>query len=478
MKRKKRRGRPPKYVLDSEGKPVVGLSYDEWNNVYFNTHFKTEGVPKENFGDDRDEAIFLFRQEEAKKKGEQYQDIERSEVKRSVKMTFNEELVKKPNETEEVFKQRLTEIGTKIREGKLDSVPTPLFKVPNSYIYSRARALILQDIGKARKEMNLPIKLDGTYRTDKSITLDEIGDIYFEKLGKSSKSRHKDNAKVYWNEFKKIVKVKRVSQLDIDSVERYEKWIKTQGKKKKWGNSTINNRLSAVVAVFNQTYKRYKRLKASDKESINEARLLCSFNYRDKPDFDPRPISKEDFLRIFNVADVIYRCVMLCALNFGMKETELVDIQLETRKGRKNPDINLKKGTIAKPRTKTGIIGVAIVWDRTVEAINEMLGHTQNKGEFLFLNHSGNVMLPRNINRWWQRARKKAGVDKDVKFEHIRDASQTIPIDSDPTLLIETKLLLGHSIPGVTNNYLQRRPNMVKRACEVLEDHYFGEKTQ
>ena len=179
-------------------------------------------------------------------------------------------------------------------------------------------------------------------------------------------------------------------------------------------------------------------------------------------------------MKIFSIADVIYRCAMLCALNFGMKEAELVDIRLEQRKGRKNPDIDLNEKTISKPRTKTGIIGVAIVWDRTVDAINEMLEYTQNKSEFLFLNHSDNVMKPRNINKWWQRIRKQAGIDDSVKFEHIRDAAQTVPIDYDPTLHFETKLLLGHSISGVTNNYLHRRPNMTKRVCSVLEEHYFG----
>lgn len=474
MKHKRKRGRPPKYVIDTDGKPVVGLSYDKSNDIYFNTHFKTEGVPKENFGNDYDEAIYLFRQSEAKNKGEDYQSIERDRVKKAISLSLDDFVIKKPNETDEEYKQRMTEFGLKLRRGELKTKSIPLYRVPNSYIYAKARELILQDIVKARKEMNLPIKLEGTYRTDKSITLDELGSIYFEKLGKTFNSRHKDNAETYWDEFKKIVKIKRISQLDADSVEKYEEWIKSQSKKRGWENSTINNRLTAVATVFNQTYKKYKRLKASDKEYLKEARLLCSFNYAPTSDFDPRPISKEDFMKIFSVADVIYRCAMLCALNFGMKEAELVDIQLKPRKGRKNPDIDLKKKIIAKPRTKTGIIGVAIVWDRTAEAIREMLKYTQNKGQFLFLNHSENVMKPRNINKWWQRIRKKTGIDKSVKFEHIRDAAQTVPIDYDPTLLFETKLLLGHSISGVTNNYLARRPNMTKRVCAVLEDHYFG----
>ena len=473
MRHKRKRGRPPIYALDLDGKPVVGLSYDIANDSYFNTHFKTEGIKKENFGDDRDEAIYLFRQWEAKQKGEEYQGIERERVKKSIRMTIYEELVKKPNETEKEFTQRMVEFGIKVRKGEVSSETVPLYGVPNSYIYAKARALILQDIHKARKEMNLPIKLDGTYRTEKSITFDEVGDIYFEKSGKKLNPRHKINLQRYWEEFKRNVKVKMVSQLSADLVDEYEKWIYFQAKKKKWENSTISNQLSTAITIFNQVYKN-KRLKPSDKEYIKDARLLCSFNYPQSPDYDPRPISKEDYFKIFNSADIIYRCVMLCALNFGMKETELVDIRIKPRKGRKNPDIDLKKRIIAKPRTKTGVIGVAIVWERTADAINEMLAYTQNKGEYLFLNSKNNIMKLGNINKWWQRNRKRVGVDTNVKFEHIRDATQTVPIDNDPTLLFETKLLLGHRIEGVTDNYLHRRPNMTKRACAILEDHYFG----
>ena len=107
-------------------------------------------------------------------------------------------------------------------------------------------------------------------------------------------------------------------------------------------------------------------------------------------------------------------------------------------------------------------------------AIQEMMKEQENTTKFLFLNNYGSPIKPRNIRKWWQRERQRAGVSNDVKFQHIRDATQTIPIDDDPTLLFETKLLMGHDITGVTNNYLQRRPTMVKRACKILEEHYFG----
>ena len=226
--------------------------------------------------------------------------------------------------------------------------------------------------------------------------------------------------------------------------------------------------------MFNRVFVEFK-LKPSDREHLKSVREYCNFYYADKPDYDPEPISKEDYLQILNTTtDKTYKAVMLTALNCGMKETEVADIRIKPRHKRKNIDINLKEKTLSKPRTKTGIIGVAVLWDRTIKAIEEMIAENKNDTDFLFLNNAGNPIKPRNIQKWWRRERKRAGVSDNVKFEHIRDASQTVPIDHDPTLLFETRLLMGHSIVGVTNNYLHRRPNMVKRTCEIIHNHYFG----
>lgn len=192
-------------------------------------------------------------------------------------------------------------------------------------------------------------------------------------------------------------------------------------------------------------------------------------------------ISKEDYLKILeHTQNKTYKAILLLALNGGFKPTDLADIRTKPRRGQSRPDIDLKNKTLAKPRKKTsgkqqGVIRVAMLWDRTVDAINEAISLRENKTEYLFVNEKGNQITAKNIQRWWQRVRKRAGVDEYVKFEHIRDAAQTIPIDVDSKLLFETKLLLGHSMTGVTNNYLSRRPSMVKNVCRILEEHYFGE---
>ena len=476
MGKKKSRGRPPKYVRNDKGRPVVGLSYDEPNNRYFNTHWKSEGTPKEHFGNDKEEAIFNFQQWESQRKGEDFHPIEKEKTKKSVKITISDDFLKKDNETEDGFKERITALNLKIRNGEYDIKTSPLITIPESFIFAKARELILRDIHEARKKMNLPIELKGTFKTEKSITLNEIGNLYFDERRKSVSKDYKREGKMHWGEFKKVVKVRMISLLNEDHFDKYEKWVYSTAKEKEWSNTTINIRLSLVSRVLNRVFKEFK-LKQSDREHLKNARECCSFYYADKPDYDPEPISKEDYLNILNnTTDKIYKAVMLTALNCGMKETELADIRIKPRGKRKNLDINFKEKTLSKPRTKTGVIAVAVLWDRTIEAIEEMMAEYQNDSDFLFLNNAGNPIKPRNISKWWSRERKRAGVSDYIKFEHIRDASQTVPIDRDPKLLFETRLLMGHNIEGVTNNYLHRRPSMVKRTCEIIEDHYFGKE--
>jgi integrase len=199
-----------------------------------------------------------------------------------------------------------------------------------------------------------------------------------------------------------------------------------------------------------------------------------------KPIVNPTPISYEDYHKMLNYAidkkDLTYKAILLIALNCGMRQSDLADIRIKKSGKRQKPDIDLDNKTLQMPRPKTGIIRVAILWDRTVDAINEMLQERKKQkidSEYLFLNSYNRPIREQNIRRWWERNRKHAKLDKSVKFEHIRDATQTIPLDDDPKSLVETNLIMGHSVTGMANNYLERRPVMVRRACAAIEAYFF-----
>ena len=60
--RNRRKGRPPKFVQDPNGRPIVGLSYNKANSCYYATYSK----PRVYFGTNLADALFKFRQWENK----------------------------------------------------------------------------------------------------------------------------------------------------------------------------------------------------------------------------------------------------------------------------------------------------------------------------------------------------------------------------------------------------------------------------
>ena len=135
--------------------------------------------------------------------------------------------------------------------------------------------------------------------------------------------------------------------------------------------------------------------------------------------------------------------------------------------------MDLENKTLQMPRPKTGIIRVACLWDRTRKAIEEMLGSVDNRTDYLFLNETNRPLRRASINEWWVQRRRTLDIDESVKFEHIRDATQTTPVENDPTSFDEVRLIMGHAVAGIANRYLERRPNMVRKACRAIEDYYF-----
>ena len=57
----RKRGRPPKYVIGDDGKPIVGLSYQKSDGRYYATHSK----PRKYFTTDFHQSMLRFRRWQA-----------------------------------------------------------------------------------------------------------------------------------------------------------------------------------------------------------------------------------------------------------------------------------------------------------------------------------------------------------------------------------------------------------------------------
>lgn len=151
--------------------------------------------------------------------------------------------------------------------------------------WKKARELILQDIHKARELLQLPIVLDGEVLSEKSMTLDEVAELYFGKRKDSITKQHYKSSLKYWAEFKKQVKVKRIADLTETHFISFEDWLKKQKQKKSWSNDTFNNRLNCVSTVFNQALET-RGLNESERKHLIRVVSICNFEYEAGSEFN------------------------------------------------------------------------------------------------------------------------------------------------------------------------------------------------
>lgn len=466
MKAKRGRGRPPEYVLDWKNKPVVGLSYHKTNNFYYNTHFMKEGGKPINFGSNKDEAIFKFRQYDAKKRGREsitldVEDLSMGERIEPIEYKAPQWLIDM-QPTEEMKRQH--------REGPILGRRVETAIIPDSLFWAKARELILNDITEARKRLNLHIEIVGSVLPTKSISLKELGELFFQrKARKGVTKRYLVESRAYWKEFIAITQAKTVRDVDIPTVEKYVQSIHEKANREKLSASWINSRFSIIKRIFRGS------INCLDTQSqIDEVKsMLVHLNRMEwtrNEKYNPQPISKANYLKILsNEKSPIYKALWLFALNCGMRQSDLTEV--------KKAHVDMTEKTLVMQRPKTRVIRSAMLWDRTLEAISIMAQTIPNKTEYLFANSKGEKLSRKAISDWFRRTRKRLGMDEKVKFEHLRDAAQSIPTDENPESLTSIAILMGHILPGQVDSYNRRKPSMTSRVVKAIEDYYFGTET-
>lgn len=342
-------------------------------------------------------------------------------------------------------------------------VPDIRYKMPEELFWARVRKEILtnpyhvakmtgiEEIGYLK---NLPSPSD-------PYTLDEIANFYLERKAKPLSKKCKIDSSNWWNEFKDIVSKQHIAEITQEDINRYNETIHQIKHDKDYSSAWVSHRLNSIKTIFNYAIK-----KANDKTDIRRVIDYCNvFVYPDKAPYNPQPISKEDYHKLLNVADIRWRAILLISLNCGFYPKDIQDL--------KKSDIDFEKQELKMIRQKTKIVRVAILWNKTIEALNEYLDHSKHKSEHLFISNFKGIYKSQSIRDYFINLRKKANVSKKVKFEHLRDAAQSIPANNGCSL-DDIRLLMGHNVAGVANNYLARLPRSTRKVCEVLEQHYFG----
>lgn len=277
------------------------------------------------------------------------------------------------------------------------------------------------------------------------------------------------NSRSWWSEFVKITGAREVADLNHRAFRSYRQAIEHRQDKLRLSNTWTRSRFGKIKTVIN--YAATEMDLSPDDRAILQLRSLLK--PPSKPSPNPIDITEDELRAILEHADEWETALILTALNAAYYPVDCRRLQWSM--------IDWKKAVIRFDRTKaTGrakksIPRVAVLWQRTVRALQNV---RRTNHPHVFLSSQGSPVDNETIRNHWNKLCKRAGIQRRITFGNLRDSALTAAASSiDPVVPIQQYHVLGgHVALGVDDNYIRRNPRIVELACHAVENHYFGGK--
>jgi integrase len=353
----------------------------------------------------------------------------------------------------------------------------------NLELYANDEDMELQETGRSlvfikeqehiewlKKELQNPIELAkktgvpelaeiGTILAkDTNIKLSDVLQNYLNKKKTISKKEASDS-KTWFETFCDVIECSTVDSINLPCIHKYEDYIHLQGLAPK----TIQHRMNKISTIFNYNTGRY-----------NSTHLIQIHNWLkglDRPEdvkpYNPELMSRENFDKLFAVSDAKWKAMLLLGLNCAMYPIDLSRLE--------KSNIDFDKGTVSFRRGKTGkVLAVSTLWGRTTKAIQDYLETREDISEHLFITRYGDSYASSSITDYFAATmRTKAGLGKDVKFNHLRDTFATLAQDLEYSIE-QINLVLGHKNKGMQDRYAVRQANkLTGEMCKAVEKEFF-----
>ena len=441
----RKKGRPPKFVLDPNGRPIVGLSYSKSNNSFYATYSN----PRVWFGSDLAEALFKFRQYENQQK-EQEPVIE-IEIPDSYPPQKNKDGYV---EWRDVANEPV--VVPEAYAGETAIVPENLF-------FQKARNIILTNPIEAAQKLGIPelSRLTDLPPLEPPLSLEAILQFYLDHRKPSKDERRK--AISVWGEFSRFITAKTVREITANMIHDYRDAFWAEYEEKGWSVAWLKSRFNRVKTIFNYSRKMGR---------TNKAELVRVFEYCSclaaptDPTGDAQPIEREDVHKLLDHCKTKWRAIILLALNCGYYGKDIHDLKKSMIKNKNGLDY------IVFPREKNKHKRVNVLWSETKEAVDNYLSEKKFNTEYVFTSQYGTPLDPHDVQRCLGRLRKKAGVSNEVKFSHFRDGAASAPFGKVEADML--KVTIGHRIKGEKSKYISVKPEQVKACADIIYEEYLG----
>jgi len=383
-----------------------------------------------------------------------------------------------------------------VLKGSSHSDQYKVARIPESYIIEQFVELldknprgVIETFRKmGRDELTPIIELAKNYKSNR-IKLDDMLDWYLTIAERTTDTiRH---SKQFFNHFCTIVNVKYVDQITIDNIKEYKTTLEKLKTDNDYSKAWLQHRYQTVKTIFRNAKLHVEQKDELDRV-IDNMKLLKAIGKNTK--IAPTPISAEDFQMFlqnvtmqFNYAKdrtkkmryAKWKAILLTAANTCSHFKDIVNMKFSNKTSELGLD--LKAGTLAMYREKSGTAKVCVLWGETVEAIKQFREILDVDSEYVFATARNNKNTASHLrDEFWRYIRPQTlaldpHMSKKIEFNQIRDACFTA-CANERLPLEQRNYISGHKNTGDDDSYLLRTPELAEPASDACYK-YFLENT-
>jgi integrase len=335
--------------------------------------------------------------------------------------------------------------------------------------------VIKANLPYAAKRLNIPelAYLHKVKPPAKSITLDEMWDIYVANYeGRSKKNLH-NNIKPAWREFKSIVGKSSARDIKFEDITKYNNKVRRDKDKPSVDNQYryVKNKFDAVKGVIR---------KARDKivfkdDCIELLKHMKQFTYVKKEQEEimllqrpNRVLTAKELSKLLKASenDLLVKCSILLGLNCCIRWGDFAKLT--------EPMLDFKKKEYRSWRGKNAKSQASKLWDETIEALREYMKENPTDCDNVFLTSYNNIWRHQYLQARFNKVREIAKMEwlTQEKLKKITATkSSQMGFGSNTNAY---KALMGRKIPGADRSYIYRMPADTEQLIKELHKYYFG----
>lgn len=226
---------------------------------------------------------------------------------------------------------------------------------------------------------------------------------------------------------------------------------KTQRRIERAAPATINKELQLVRHAFNIAMREWEWCRENPMHRVSLEQV------RNEVD---RWLTAEEEERLMAASSPWLREIMVFALNTGMRQGEILNLQWQ--------DVDFARGTLIVMKSKNGTRRTIPLNTKVFDLLAAKQSTSETSRGLVFKTPLGNELQVRYLVREFCEARNRAGIP-DFRFHDMRHTFATRLVQRGVDLY-KVQRLLGHKTSTMTQRYAHHSPESLREGVNVLDE--------